>query len=195
MDAHVAFKLPDVLQIAWQISTLGVASNGRRLSTQPDSCNQLLEDLLIVPRGGDLPFAAPFTHNLTVNTSSREDIFALLKSAIKARQLPRSELRVIVHPFESNSGEFGITDGGPFDGKFFSPFIVLNALKQRSDNLTLLHEMIHATGLLIHDDDRQEPDSFPDASSVFSTNDNRNHIRDAHVERLRKMPWRQPWPF
>ena len=192
--AAVGYTLPTVLTIAWQISTLGEQRHGRRLADQVDAGNQLLNDLLITPVGGDLRWVKAFPYNVTMDPSAHVDVFALRKAAGKARPLAASELRIIVHPFEDRSPEFGITDWGEYEGVLYSPFVILNANKERGDKLTLLHEMIHATRLTVHDG-VNEPNSFPDATSVFSQSGTRDHIRDAHVDRLRKMSWAGPWPY
>lgn len=94
---------------------------------------------------------------MTIDAKVPSDVFGLAKAAIKARPMFLSELRVIVHPFVSTAPEFGITDGGAFDGKMFPNFIIINSNKTWPDRLTLLHEMIYATGLTVHDDDPVVP--------------------------------------
>jgi hypothetical protein len=131
---------------------------------------------------------------VNIDARFKADTFGLLKAAIKDRPMFLSELRVIVHPFVPGAPEFGITEGGPFDGKTFPNFIVINSNKTRPDRLTLLHEMVHATGLEIHDDDANVSTSFKDPTSVFSINDNRDHIRDEHLQRLGRMPWCDVFP-
>jgi hypothetical protein len=189
------FQLPDVLNIAWQISEIAARRGGRRHVEQVAACNNLLDNLLIAPVGGDLPFVKTFDYPITISGNDHVDVFALRRAAGRARQLDFRLLRVIVHVFVPGAKEFGVTDGGEFDGAFFPNFIVLNAERIRPDKLTLLHEMIHATDLtLVHDDEKNNPLSFPDPTSVFSSNDNRDHIRQPHLDRLSKMPWRQPFP-
>lgn len=188
-ETRIGFELPKVLRVGWQITNLGVQTDGRRHTDMMDAGNQLMDNLLIVPVGGDLRFVAPFDYPMTIDAKVPSDVFGLARAAIKARPMFLSELRVIVHPFVSTAPEFGITDGGAFDGKMFPNFIIINSNKTRPDRLTLLHEMIHATGLTVHDDDPVAPTTVRDPTSVFSINDKRDHIRPEHLERLGKMPW------
>jgi len=185
-----------VLRMSWQITKLAERANGRQHDDMVQSCDDLLDDdTMILTIGGPLTNIPAFDYPYLINTSVRSDNFGLLLAAKKVKPMFSDTLRVIVHVFESNSQEFGFTDGGSYDGVNYTPFVVINAAKRRTDRLTLLHEMIHATGLLVHDDDSQSPDSFPDKSSVFSINDQRDHIRPEHLERLKKMPWFRDSPI
>ena len=193
-ETRIGFQLPSVLRIGWQITEIGVKKGGRRHVDMMDAGNLLMNNLLIIPVGGDLRFVTPFDYPYPIDVRFRADTFGLLKAANKARPMARSELRVIVHPFVDSAPEFGITEGGHFDGNTYTNFVVINANKTRPDRLTLLHEMVHATGLEIHDDDSKSPGSFMDATIVFSINDTRDHVRDEHLQRLGKMPWCDVFP-
>ena len=73
---------------------------------------------------------------------------------------------------------FGVTEGGPNpleNGMVFPDFILINVLKWRPDKTTLIHEMIHATGLTTHDTDPE---------SVFSLSSNRRVLKPEHAERF-----------
>ena len=108
------------------------------------------------------------------------------KAAESARPgLPRV-LRIIVCPFEPSSPEFGITEGGTLDGVSFPAFVLINVNKFRTDQCTAVHEMIHATGLFDHDDDKTM------GESVFSTASNRSVLRPEHAERLSKAFFAKP---
>jgi hypothetical protein len=195
--ARTNLNLPThVLRMSWQITKLADQANGRQHDDMVQSCDDLLDDdTMILTVGGPLTNAPAFDYPYLINTSVRADNFGLLLAARKAKPLFNDTIRVIVHVFESNSQEFGFTDGGEYDGVTYNPFIVINAAKRRTDRLTLLHEMVHATGLLVHDDDRQSPGSFPDKTSVFSINDKRDHIRPEHLARLKKMTWFRDSPL
>ena len=183
----VGFRLPDLLRITWQISTLGEKLNGRRLNVQVDACNKILpDDLLITTIGPDLNLVRAFEYNEIVPVVGEAHVAGLVRAAAKARTTSPSELRVIVHPLVDPQPTFGITKFGPYDGEHLGAAVVLNASLQRNDNLTLLHEMIHATGLLFHD---SEPGGVFDQTSVFSTNEGRDHIRTDHIQRLHKQAW------
>lgn len=185
-----------VLRMTWQITKLADRVNGRQHDDMVQSCDDLLDDdTMILTVGGSLTNAPAFDYPYLINTSVRSDNFGLLLAARKAKPMFNDTLRVIVHVFARNSTEFGFTDGGFYDGVDYNPFVVINAAKRRTDRLTLLHEMVHATGLLVHDDDSQSPGSFPDKSSVFSINDQRDHIRPEHLARLKKMTWFRDSPI
>lgn len=89
-------------------------------------------------------------------------------------------LRVIDLPFKSPKS-YGITSGGKFllaDGSRVRDFVIINAAKRRHDNTTLLHEMIHATGIVGHDKN--------DPASVFAEVDSdRTILRPQHAEALK----------
>ena len=97
----------------------------------------------------------------------------------------RPLLRVIFCRFAAvgQSGEkfFGTTEGGrrPLEGgALFPDFILVNVEMRRPDDSTLIHEMIHATGLDVHD---------PDPASVFADGLIRTGsvLKSEHAERLR----------
>jgi hypothetical protein len=185
----VPFALPSLLRISWQISTLGVSKNGRRLASQVEACNKILSnDLLITQVGPDLTVVRPFEYNEVVAVVG-PDANGLVKAAFKAHQGLPSELRVIVHPLTDPQPTFGVTKYGPYDGEHLGTCVILNADLQRSDNITLLHEMIHAAGFLVHDSEKDTPGSIKDDTSAFSSLDHRDHVRDVHAARLKSMPW------
>jgi hypothetical protein len=137
------------------------------LAVQVDACNKILPDnLMITVVGPDLTAARAYEYNEVVPVVGEAHVAGLVKAAVRARATMPSELRVIVHPLVDPKPTFGITKFGPYDGEHFGTVVILNASLQRDDNLTLLHEMIHATGLLIHD---SEPGGTFDETSVFST--------------------------
>ena len=191
--SDVSSGLPSLIRVSWQISTLGEKSNGRRLASQVEACNKILpNDLMITEVGPPLGSVKAFEYNEVVPVVGEAPVAGLVRAAAKARSGSPTELRVIVHPLTDSKPTYGITKYGPYDGEHLGTAVILNASLQRNDNLTLLHEIIHATGLLFHD---SEPGGVFDQTSVFSTNEGRDHIRPDHAERLRRQAWCVAWPL
>ena len=105
----------------------------------------------------------------------RDDIWKVRGAAEAASPGFANVLRVIACPFLSSTTAFALTEGGTHNGTTYQDFILLNAGKVRADQCTLLHEMIHATGLVTHD---------TDTDSVFSEGSTRTVLKSQHAARL-----------
>jgi hypothetical protein len=128
-----------------------------------------------------------------VGPASGFDILRVRKAAEKQRPGFPNVLRIIACPFEAAAGTFfGLTDGGigasSPELQAFQDFILINVMLMRQDNMTLLHEMIHAaTGLDINDhDDPNTRSRSPDPRSIFSTSSQRCVLKPEHAEGLSK---------
>lgn len=123
---------------------------------------------------------------MLVDPANTSDVASVRARAEKHTPGMSNVLRVIFcrFPQRGQSGEkfFGVTEGGRRlleGGLQFSDFILVNVEKRRLDDSTLIHEMIHATGLEAHD---------PDPGSVFAGGDIRTGsvLKPEHAERLSK---------
>jgi Putative peptidoglycan binding domain len=101
------------------------------------------------------------------------------KDADKTVSGQAERLRVIFCPFTSQFSDHKGSTFGRAEGLQFDDFTLINTNNTSKDFCTLLHEMIHATGLRTHD---------TDPSSVFSLGDNRTVLRPEHAERFSKKP-------
>lgn len=171
--------VPANLDILWQVTSAAAARGAQKHLGLLSKAIGLLK-----PVGMDIvssvasPPDAPFPNNDFVDARFRDDAFKVRKAAEKARPGAPNVLRIIVCPFEPSSPEFGITEGGTLDNATFPAFVLINVNKFRADQCTALHEMIHATGLFVHDDDATLGDS------VFSTGSTRSVLRPEHAQRL-----------
>jgi hypothetical protein len=120
-----------------------------------------------------------------VDASNLSDIAKVRELAEKHTPGIRNLLRVIFcrFPAVGQSGQkfFGTTEGGrrPLEGGArFPDFILINVEKRRLDDSPLIHEMIHATGLIDHD---------PVPTSVFADGEVRTGsvLKAEYAERLR----------
>lgn len=187
------------LNLSFQITTEGEKVGGRRLVDQVAAANELTQEMLIIDTPS-LRDVKAFEFTMLVRATDDAELQALRKKAGEALQLGSHKLRVIVHRFVPNSDEFGLTKTIFLDGTRVAPFIVLNANKSREDHMTLLHEMIHAAGIIgPHDSEASEPGTFDDDTSVFSyggpKRKDRDHIRGVHLDAIRRAPWSTPFEF
>ena len=122
---------------------------------------------------------------MRVDASNLSDVAKVRELAEKHTPGMRTLLRVIFCRFPTfgQSGQkfFGTTEGGrrPLEGgALFPDFILINVEKRRLDDSTLLHEMIHATGLDDHD---------KEATSIFADGEVRTGtvVKSEYAERLR----------
>ena len=124
----------------------------------------------------------PFPAGL-VDPCVKADISSIRMKAEKQAPGMGGLLRVIFCQFVTAPicGEhsfFGVTEGGskPLEnGMVFPDFILINVLKLRPDKTTLIHEMIHATGLTTHDTEQE---------SVFSLGSNRTVLKPDLAQRF-----------
>jgi len=117
----------------------------------------------------------------TVDPQNRSDITTVRQLAEKQMPGAQSSLRVIFCRFVPGSRKtFGLTDGGNhlLDGGLQVPdFVLIDVERRNPDDCTLIHEMIHATGLESHDTD---PTSvFAESSAV-----QRSVLKPEHAQRL-----------
>ncbi len=108
------------------------------------------------------------------------DVSLIRKASEKQTSGRRGVLRVILADFLKNGPQTnGVTESDDTDPKGVD-FIVLNANSISGDKATLIHEMIHATGLVEHD---------PDPDSVFFKHSDPAHprtiLKPEHAERIR----------
>ena len=116
-----------------------------------------------------------------VDPTNRSDIAGVRALAEKAVPGSPNVLRVIFCRFPLGANRFfASTEGGgrTLEGGLTVPdFILIDVGKRRADDCTLVHEMIHATGLETHDSD---------PASVFSEGASRTVLKPEHAERLSK---------
>ena len=113
----------------------------------------------------------------TVDPVNQSDIANVRALAEKHTPGMKDVLRVIFCRFPKDF--FATTEGGIKlleGGLRVRDFILINVGKRSADDCTLIHEMIHATGLVTHDTDE---------TSVFSEGSKRTVLKPEHAERLR----------
>lgn len=118
-----------------------------------------------------------------VDPANTSDVVDVREKAEKQAPGMNGMLRVIFcrFPSVSQSGEkyFASTEGGRrwAGSAIVQDFILINVGKFRPDGSTLIHEMIHATGLEAHD---------PDPTSVFAGGNLRTGtiLKPEHARRL-----------
>jgi hypothetical protein len=173
------------LRIVWQPTAAAVKEAQNRHLVMIPKANDILR-----PLGMEVVSPVPIPDALVPNNDIVDprfgaDILRVRQDAEKQRGGVTDALRVIPCPFlPTDPPIFGLTDGGKGsftpDLRVFAEFILINVRESRPDQLTLLHEMIHAaTGLTAKDHDS-------DPASVFSTSSNRSVLRDPHAEGLSK---------
>lgn len=168
----VSWTFPADLEILWQVTSAGAARGGSGPLAYLNKAIGLLAPFGMNVRAKPQP---PFSYEEDVDPRFTDDIWKVRKAAEKATPGSPKILRVILCPFPSKSFLFGVTGGGPRDGTTVPDFILLNVNGVRKDLCTLIHEMVHATGLTDHD-------SLAD--SVFSLGPNRSMLRPEHAKRL-----------
>jgi hypothetical protein len=173
------------LRIIWQPTAAAVKQAQHRHLVMIPEANKILR-----PLGMEItsPLSFPDTtvpNDRTVNPGSGADILNVRQDADKQRPGFANVLRVIPCPmFRTDPKTFALTDGGKVASIAelgdFPDFGLINVGESRPDQLTLLHEMIHAaTGLTwrAHDSD---------PASVFAESDHRSVLRPSHAEALSK---------
>jgi peptidoglycan hydrolase-like protein with peptidoglycan-binding domain len=173
------------LRIIWQPTAAAIREAQHRHLVMIPKANDILR-----PLGMEIvsPVPIPDTtvpNNDIVDPRFGADILRVRQDAEKQRASLADALRVIPCPFQrTDPRTFGLTDGGkgasiPELGAF-QDFILINVRETRPDQLTLLHEMIHAATGLINKDHDSDP------ASVFSNSPNRSVLRAPHAEALSK---------
>jgi hypothetical protein len=128
---------------------------------------------LDVQNGANVPILSPVDQSFPF-----DDVKAVRAAAGKAAPGLADRVRVIFCPFTRKfENHFGASYGRP-EGLDFDDFTLINTNRLSKDLCTMLHEMIHDTGLRNHDED---------TSSVFALGENRTVLRPEHAERLSKM--------
>jgi hypothetical protein len=174
------------LRIIWQPTAAAVKEAQNRHLVMVPKANEILRPLGVeIVSPVPIPDTTVPNNNIVDLRSFGADILNVRQDADKQRSGFPDALRVIPCPFvPTDPPIFGLTDGGTAASfpelRAFRDFILINVRETRPDQLTLLHEMIHAaTGLT-------EKDHDSDPTSVFSKSDHRSVLRDAHAEGLSK---------
>lgn len=173
------------LRVIWQPTAAAVKEAQNRALVMVPKANDILR-----PLGMEIVSPVPFPdttvpNNDIVDPGFGADILRVRQDADKQRSGFSDAVRIIPCPFvPTDPRTFGLTDGGTGASipelRAFRDFILINVRETRPDQLTLLHELIHAaTGLTAADHDH-------DPSSVFSESDHRSVLRDEHAEGLSK---------
>jgi peptidoglycan hydrolase-like protein with peptidoglycan-binding domain len=176
-------QFPATLKLLVQITELA-ANDSRTFSNLTDYTGKAT--LLLDPFGQNLDMLVVTTR---IPHQSPIDLFAPFSDAEEVRKAAEksapghaNRLRVIFCPFTSRfNNDNGVTFGR-YEGLEFDNFCLFNTNKTSNDRCTMLHEMIHATGLKTHDTD---PTSVFSESSVSQ---NRTLLRPEHAERFSKNP-------
>ena len=179
-------RLSAKLRIIWQPTAAAVKEAQNRALVMVPKANEILRPLgMEIVSPASFPDATVPNNNIVDLRSFGADILNVRQDADKQRSDFPDVLRVIACPFvPTDPLTFAITDGGtaasfPFL-RAFKDFILINVRETRPDQLTLLHEMIHAATGLTKDDHDLDP------SSVFAESDHRSVLRDVHAEGLSK---------
>jgi hypothetical protein len=173
------------LRVIWQPTAAAVHEAKHRDLVMIPKANEVLKPLGMEIVG---PLSFPDTtinNHSIVAPWSGSDVLSVRQDAEKQRPGFTDALRVIPCPFVPTDPKFfALTDGGKRASiaalLAFPDFVLLNVREVRPDQLTLLHEMIHAaTGLTERDHDR-------DPDSVFASSDHRSVLRLPHAEAMSK---------
>jgi peptidoglycan hydrolase-like protein with peptidoglycan-binding domain len=174
---------PADLRILWQPTSISTADGPNRLLGYLTKALELLKpfDMGIVSTFQIPDLVVPFDNVVNTNEFDGTDVDQVRQSAERQRPGMRDTLRVIVCRFDSRTRDIGDTFGGPTETKpqlshWSQDFIVLDSRRFGADRCTLLHEMIHATGLEEHD---QDPTSV-----FFRMGDQRTVLKLEHARRL-----------
>jgi hypothetical protein len=176
---------PADLDILWQPTSSAVGRASNHHLTLLNKAIDLLQPYGIsIVSSVTAPPDSPFPSTTPVDPRYKYDIFNVRREAEKARPGLPKVLRIIPCLFAPNSHEYGLTEGGGFDGVTFPDFILLNVNMRRVDECLVLHQMIHASGLWDHDES--------DPANVFSSGADRKHLKPEHAERLSKAYFARP---
>jgi hypothetical protein len=171
-------QFPATLRVLVQITTLA-AGNARTFGNLTQYSGKA--KVLLDPFGIVLDPSVSTILELSqspIDNRFPSDAEGVRKDAEKAVPGQPDRLRIIHHPFVSGSDETGVTMGRA-EGLAFADFCMLNCNRTRAVLCTMLHEMIHATGLRSHDTDQ---------TSVFSEGSNRTTLGPEHAERFGQKP-------
>lgn len=103
------------------------------------------------------------------------DVPTIRKASEKQTPGQPGTLRIIFANFDEGDPDWGVTEDSTRSGMPVHDFIVLNTAKIKVNGNTLLHEMIHCTGLSQHDDD---------ATSVFAQGQGGLNFKPEHAARV-----------
>ena len=170
--------VPKNLDILWQPAR-GAGQSGRPLKYLTKAVHLLDPFGLKIMSSVTSPPDQPFPYDPVVDPDVDDNCWELRKMAEKARPGAPKVLRILVCPFPADSRAFGATKSGTFKGVSFPPFVLINSAAFRTDECTLLHEMIHASDLNLKDKDHD-----PDKTSVFATGNNRSVLKIEHAAKI-----------
>jgi hypothetical protein len=170
------------LDILWQPST-GAGGNANRVLKYLIKAITLLRPFgMGIMSSVTSPPDAPFPYDPPVDPDLDADCWEARKAAEKMRSGSPNVLRILACPFvPSKSNTYGATKSGTFRGVSFPPFILLNTAAFRTDECTLVHEMIHAANLKLTDNDHD-----PDKTSVFAKGNERTVLKPEHAAEINK---------
>jgi len=180
--------VPADLDILWQPSTGAVNAN-RVLKYLIKAISMLKPFGMGIMSSVAAPPDAPFPYDLEVNAEKFDDCLAVRKAAETVRPGFPKVLRILACPFlKKQSDTFGATHPGTSDG-VFPQFILLNTATFRTDESTLLHEMIHAADLSLRNEDHDK-----DEDSIFSWGTTRTVLKAKHAAVINKAFFARPKP-
>lgn len=162
------------LNIYWSITRVA-AKEGRRQLEYLDKAGELVSQfgmLIVQPTAA---YSDVIPNDFIVDP--RFDTLAIRKASEDFRPGFPGVLRVITCPFASNSDEIAVTDRGRVGSQEFQDFILINVNRFKADRCTLIHEMIHATGLF-------GCQFETDQDSVFSQSNKRSVLKPEHAKLL-----------
>jgi hypothetical protein len=184
--------VPCDLDILWQPSTGAGAKAHLALSYLVKAISLLKPFQIGIMSSVTAPPDAPFPFDPAFDADPDPPCWEARKAAEKVRPGAPNVLRILVCPLLLTSNgkiNYAVTKSGPFGGTSFAPFIILNINDHRTDDCTLLHEMIHAANLKLTDKDHD-----PDKSSVFATGNARSVLKPEHAAELCKGFFARPRP-
>jgi hypothetical protein len=174
--------VPADLDILWQPSTGAGANANQALKYLIKAISLLKPFGMGIMSSVTSPPDAPFPYDPAVDPDFDADCWAARKVAEKVRPGVPNVLRILACPFVQNkSNVYGATKSGTFGGVSFPPFILLNTAAFRTDECTLVHEMIHAADLKLTDKDHD-----PDKTSVFAKGNSRTVLKPEHAAIINK---------
>jgi hypothetical protein len=180
--------IPGDLDILWQPSSGAGAQANRMLKYLIKAVALLKPYGLGIVSSGPSPPDVPFPYDPTVDADDDVEVTQAFKAAEKMRPGSPSVLRILVVPGPTSGNPiYGATkSGGTLHGVPVPPFVILNTSVFRTDECTLVHEMIHAANLKLTDKDHD-----PDKSSVFATGNARSVLKPQHAAEFNKAFFRR----
>lgn len=131
-------------------------------------------------------FGSPRLIPYASNYDDRFDVASLRKAAEKAHPGARGVLRVITTNFTPTTTR-GATEGADRAEMECDPFIILNGMKDLSNSVTLLHEMIHAVLYPMSGHDSRTDNVFFEAD-----NGQRHVFSSEYADRMKRAFFARP---